>query len=131
MNAFHPATAILVHERDPYWTPELQRRFVNAPVAVRQCDPVAQLDIVRANYASAVIVIDLRDKPTSVLKGLLERDTAGQFDPIIVLADETLADWEWTLRGLGVTSFWTQPPSGRELARLCRTALALTGTTAS
>lgn len=130
MNAFRSQMAILVHERDPYWTPELQRQLANAPIAIRRCERVSELDAVRANYASAVIVIEWRHDAPAIMKWLMDRVAVRPADPLIVLADEAFADWEWTLRGLGVTSFLTQPPSGRDLSRLCRTLLAATDTQA-
>jgi hypothetical protein len=112
------STAILVHEREPYWTPELHRQFADEPVSVRGCSSPADLDGFRTKFNAVVIVVDLASSPSAGLTWLTRRGRVD--DPVVVLASSDLADLEWTLRGIGIASFRTDPISSRELARQCR-----------
>jgi hypothetical protein len=111
------STAILIHEREPHWTPELQRQFADEAVVVRHCSPL-DWDKRRKSYDAVVLIVDLASSDTAGLAWLMRLRMV--VDPMIVLASPELADWEWTLRSLGISSFRTDSLSGSELARQCR-----------
>jgi DNA-binding response OmpR family regulator len=118
------STAILVHEPEPYWTPELQRQFVDEPVTVRGCSSPVELDALRTNYDAVVIVFELASSSlTTWLTWLTRRRIVD--DPVVILGSPELAELEWTFRSAGVASFRIDPISGRELARQCRQWLTL------
>ena len=114
------SAAVLVFERDPYWAPELQRRFHDTAVTVRPCRRLSDLDAVREEFGEAVLILDFSADAMGCLAWLARRLAK---DPLVVLGSPESADLESTLRSLGVTSFQSELIGGADLARLCRRLL--------
>ncbi|HUQ72952.1 MAG TPA: hypothetical protein VM165_25715 [Planctomycetaceae bacterium] len=118
------SAAILVHEREPHWTPELQRQMADDAVVIRACSSLVEVEGISASYPAVVVVLDLHTDATASLAWLTRRWLQNAAEPVVVLGTADTAEWEWTLRGVGVTSFLTDPIAGRDLARLCRQLLS-------
>jgi hypothetical protein len=112
--------AVVVCEREPYWTPELQRQFLGSDVAVRGCRKWGELAPLSRPYARAVEVVDLDASPAEILAGLARRSAEPVPCPLVVLARPRFAELEWVLREAGVQAFYADLVPGDELARCCR-----------
>ena len=120
---------VFVFERSPYWTPELQRQFDPAEIAVRRCRSVA--DIRRLAFPPPgadggdprVILLDLESGPADCLQFLASGLARVHRVPVIVYASRHAADLEWPLREAGAVDVIVEHISGRSMARLCRRLL--------
>jgi hypothetical protein len=121
-----PDAVIAVFERQPYWGPELQRQFVNAPIQVRECRKINDLSPPDEEQVPSLFVIDLTDDLNGCIEwlGTLERDVTGRRS-IIVCARPHHRELEWILRDAGVTVFLSDVIPGDDFARLCRKQLGL------
>ncbi|MDZ4687300.1 MAG: hypothetical protein SH850_19665, partial [Planctomycetaceae bacterium] len=89
---------------------------------------LADVEGISAAFAAVVLVLDLQTDPATCLAWLTRRWLRNAAEPVVVLGTADTAEWEWTLRSVGVTSFLTDPIAGRDLARLCRQLLSATVT---
>ena len=112
--------AIVVFEKRPRWTPELQRQFHGENVIVRSCRSVAAIASVSDVPAVAVIVLSLDAAPADVLRFLENRSRRGDGLAIIVVASARWGELEWRIRELGATDFIVEPVAGDDMARMCR-----------
>jgi DNA-binding response OmpR family regulator len=117
MSAPTQSAAVLVYEREPYWTPELQRRLADEPVVVRSCGRLSDLDVLPAGFDHSVVILDLTADPAGCLAWLARRRANA---PVVALGPSELAELEATFRSVGVTSFQTGAVANGDLARLCR-----------
>lgn len=114
------APEIVVHEKRPRWTPELQRQFMGEAVRVRACWSLADIAPRPADDGPLVAVLDLDAAPAESLH-FLARGTGRPWRlPVLVLASPRMADLEWSVRELGATAFLPADIGGDELATLCR-----------
>ena len=113
-------STVLVCEREPYWAPELQRRFQQSGVTVRGCRKWSEFEELSRPYAEVVQIVDLEETAADCLAGLGRRLRDPRSRPLIVLASPRFAEWEWILREAGVQAFFSEHLSGEELARCCR-----------
>lgn len=111
---------ILIFEKKPRWTPELQRQFADEPVRVRLCPGIPALRQALQSAAGRVLVVmDLESGPAECLQ-FLGRLLPARRWPVLVVASKRTADLEWAVRELGVVQFVPQPISGKRLATVCR-----------
>ncbi len=110
------AATILVLEREPYWTPELQRQFLTTDVKVRGCRKWSELSAAIQSDPSGLSVIDLADFAADCLTGL----AAIHSSRLIVISSPQYAELEFALRDAGAAAFFPDLPTGEQLARCCR-----------
>jgi len=108
---------IIVFEKQPRWTPELQRQFASEAVDVVGCSTSG--DFERRCVNSSVGVVDVDAAPQDCLQLLGRLARTGEFPPIIAIGSEQTAALEWPLREFGVLEFAVDRPTGDHLARLC------------
>ncbi len=113
-------SSIIVCEREPYWTPELQRQFQHTGVAVRGCRHWTEFTELFRGLTRAVQIVDLEHAAADCLTGLVRRQNEPRFWPLIVIASPRFAALEWVLREAGVNAFFSEHPSGEQLALCCR-----------
>lgn len=117
MSLLPQSPAVLVLERDPYWSPELQRRFRDEAVVVRSCRRLGDLDALLTECDAAVVVLVLSADPAGCLAWLARRATEV---PVVVLGSPESVGLEPMFRSVGATSFQAEVIAGGDLARLCR-----------
>ena len=106
--------AVAVFEQRPWWAPELQRQFGDAPVTVRGCRSAA--DALHADVA----VLQFDPAPADVLPALGRIAASGVDRGVIIVASPEWLDLEWTLRELGVDAIVDEQIGGADLAALLR-----------
>ena len=111
---------VIVLERRPRWTPELQRQFADEEVRVRSCRRVADMGPMFDGAPQCVLVLDLDAGAADCLQFLGRRIGRVSSSPIIAIGPGRLAGLEWPVRELGVLAFLPGSISGEELADLCR-----------
>lgn len=116
--------AVLVCEREPYWTPELQRQFHGGDIVVRGCQRWSDLAALSREFSRTVHVIDLEQCAAECLIGLGQRCREAHASPVVVLSSPRLAELENVLREAGAQAFFPELPTGADLARCCRRWLA-------
>ncbi len=110
---------VIVFEKRPRWTPELQRQFVGEDVRVRGCRSLS--DVAQAgNTGGTVAVLDLDAAPADCLQFLGRSIQQRDCTPMIVIGSYRTADLEWNVRELGALAYLHGDCSGEEPARLCR-----------
>jgi len=114
------APVIFVLEREPYWTPELQRQFYASAVQVRGCRKWSELSGLMLSSPQTVAVIDFENYPAECLTGLAARQRLHQSSPLILISSPKYTDLEWVLREAGVVAYFADLPTGDDLARCCR-----------
>ena len=117
---------IIVMERRPRWTPELQRQFVDEDVRVRSCRRTADIERMLGDAPRSILVLDLDAGPAECLQFLGRLIGRACSPPIIAIGPERLAELEWQMRELGVLAFLPGTVSGEELAGLCQRQWGLT-----
>ena len=121
-----PAT-ILVYENAPFWTPELQRQFLNQNVTIRSRHRSRDVKpFLRDNSTELVIVCFENQKADAVgLLGELGRERL--VSCLMILPREDLS-LEWVLRELGAEAVFPEPLQGEHLANHIRRRLAISTT---
>jgi hypothetical protein len=114
------SSTIIVCEREPYWTPELQRQFHGRGVAVKGCRKWSELDALAQGVERVVDIVDVTAFAAECLAALGRRLTEGVARPVIALASPELADLEWAFREGGVAAFFPDLPAPDDLTRCCR-----------
>ena len=144
------SATIIVFEKQPRWTPELQRQFDGDDVRVRGCTTAAdvvhtiaslpkplaaaEFDLTNESPASVIaplrdrlvgtlILLDLASGPADCLQFLGRSLNATDFPPTVVIGSQELADLEWPVRELGALDFLLGHLSGDDLAAICRRQL--------
>ncbi len=113
---------IVVFETQPRWAPELQHQFVDEDVHV----------VGRSTTTDFVVEVESAERPVGLLE--VASDPAGclarigtlnsrALPPVVAVLTRDLADLEWPLRELGVTSVVDEFVPGHELAAVCRRLL--------
>lgn len=115
-------SAILIFERQPRWTPELQRQMTDQDIRIRPCHSPRELSRVLVDYSKAVIILDLAAGAGECLQ-FLRSTKRNENVTSVVIASSDDQDLEWPARELGVTAFLIDPVSGDDLAGLCRDQL--------
>ncbi len=108
------SATILILEREPYWTPELQRQFYGESIRIRGCRKWSEL----ADDIHALVIVNFDEFASECLTGLPRR-THGA-GPLIVIGSSASAELEFVLRDAGASAFFPKLPTGEELARCCR-----------
>ena len=106
---------VVVHERRPRWTPQLQRHLAAEGFRVRGCRSLA--DVAPGRLTPSVAILELEAAPAESLHFLARN--AGSC-PIIVIAGPASAELEWPIRELGATAVVSEDVSPDALANLCR-----------
>jgi DNA-binding NtrC family response regulator len=114
--------AVVVFEKRPRWTPELERRFAGDNVRVRACRSTADIDVLLdAETATAtVLVFDLASAAIECLHYLGRTFDRRRSVPVIVIGAGENAELEWLTREAGAIEFLPEHLGGRDLARICR-----------
>ncbi len=147
------SATVIVFEKQPRWTPELQRQFDDDDIRVRGCTSTADVTRAIASHTSPLVIGDIghsiassanaaaprRDRLVGTLvlldltSGLAEcLQLLGRslkvcdFPPTVVIGNQELADLEWPVRELGAIDFLLGHLSGDELATICRRQLTST-----
>ena len=113
-----PTGDILVFEAQPYWLPELQRRFAGEDQRVRGCSTSRDL-LADADHAGLIVLV-LDQQEAGCLEVLGKLATTGQSPPVICLASEQITDLRWPAFELGATVFLDRLTPSDELLHLCR-----------
>lgn len=121
-----PAPEILVVEREPFWRPELQRRFPDVAVvaweaAERESPAAAEIPAGRGRLL--VITGECLIPRLAEWRPLLTRASL-RGAPVLALLRRGELAWEWPLRELGVTAVLDEFIGGRTLAAACERLLA-------
>ena len=117
-----PRAAVAVLEREPYWSPELQRQLGGDGIYVRTCGGTDDVDRVFSEWPRSLAVIELDVAPAAILAWLAKRSGRAA-QPLLVFSSAVTNELEWTVRELGATSFRRDLVAGRELAMQCRRLL--------
>ncbi|MEX0700617.1 MAG: hypothetical protein WD069_00835 [Planctomycetales bacterium] len=117
MSASVPPPTIVVFEKRPRWTPELQRRLVGEPVHVRGCHSAGD---VPGLAAAACVVLSLENAEGECLQVLGALAAGGADVPVIAIGSERSAGLEWPFRELGAVEFVAEPFIAEDIARICR-----------
>jgi hypothetical protein len=111
---------VVVFEKRPRWTPELQRQFAGKNVGVRTCHAIADVEVAPRESQRAAVILDLEAAPADVLRYLGNRSGRGFSPPAIVVATARWSELEWRVRELGAIEFLFGTVTGVEMAELCR-----------
>ena len=111
---------IAVHERRPWWAPQLQHRFVVGDIAVRTYTLIQ--DVIGAR-PELVIVADSGDGSVAVNAMAELRNRRCDAFVAVIVANELRAA-EWRLRELGASAVLTDDVGADALAAVCDRALA-------
>ena len=111
---------ILVFEKQPWWTPELQRQFNETGLPIRMATSRTRLLEMLAAAESPLIVMVFDDAPADCLQTLSVLKAKAQTVPIVVLASIESAELECPVRELGADGFVARHVTGDELASICR-----------
>ena len=114
-----PATVIVV-ERRPRWTPELQRQFINEDVRVRSVRSTADVLEALERTPKCVVLLDFDSALAECLQFLGRWIGPVPFLPIVVVGSQRTASLEWVVRDLGALEFFADVPAGEDIVRLCR-----------
>jgi DNA-binding NtrC family response regulator len=120
---FMANATVLVFEKRPRWTPELQRQFAGHNVSVRNCHSLADVNARLQEARQPVAILDFDAAPADVLQFLGKQAGFGSAPPTIVLASAHWAELEWRIRELGAVDFIVGPLPGQHMADLCRRQL--------
>ena len=112
--------AILVCEPEPYWTPELQRRFLGTQITVRGCRKWSELEELSRSYEEAVRVVDFSPVASACLAGMAAASTSRARQALLLLVSAEAEELEWALRDGGAEAVFPDRISAEELARFCR-----------
>ncbi len=114
-----PATVIVV-ERRPRWTPELQRQFVDEDVRVRSVRSTADVLEAVERAPKCVVLLDFDSAPAECLQFLGRWIGLVPFLSIVVVGSQRTASLEWVVRELGALEFFADVSAGEDIVRLCR-----------
>ncbi len=111
---------LIIFEAEPYWQPELQRRFLSENVEIGACRSIGDLKarVIAAPFDG--VVLDLAADAGGSLRWLSWLDERGGKLPTIVVAAAEHADWEWSVREAGATAFVNEFIGGHQMAAVCR-----------
>lgn len=113
------AAEVAVLERRPWWTPELQRQFLNEPVRVRSGRGLRDLAGLLTPPPD-VLIIEFELAPAGCLQWLGQRSGEAAHVPVVVIGTSRTAELEWLVRELGATEVVLDTVPGHLLAGLCR-----------
>jgi DNA-binding response OmpR family regulator len=108
---------VVVCEKRPRWTPELQREFHNEAVRVRCCRSANEVERTLRQLNADLLLLDLEVGPGACLQLL---GAAARRVTTIVVGSRQTAELEWSMRELGAATFLPETLPGHELAHLCR-----------
>lgn len=111
---------VLVLEKRPRWTPELQRQFADEKVRVRSAQCAADLRSFDGRPISGPIILDLGSAAEDCLTFLAECIPAIFGCAAIVIGSQETENLEWAMRDAGVIAFLSPFVSGEDLAAVCR-----------
>lgn len=109
---------IVVCERQPYWTPALQRELLSEPFHVRGCPSLRELDRLISTHPKAMVVMDLEADSAGCLAWLSTHVTRPV--PSIICGSPSTSGLEPLCRELGALSFLPDYIPRSEMAALCR-----------
>ena len=120
---------IALLEAKPRWGPELQRQFLRSAIEIRECRTIDDLFRTPIQAPAGLFLVDL----DSFIEDLLAEFTSKQGRnsapwPVVGIASESLAPFEWILRDAGLAEFLPSTMTGEELSRVCRRQLGLKST---
>lgn len=119
-------TTVLVFEKKPCWTPELQRQFLDGSVTVRSCRSTRDLTALVNEFPESPVVIDLEAGTADCLQWLTSFVPHGDRPIVLVVGSHQTADLEWPLREAGATEFFPDHLTGDQLAHWCRRQWSVT-----
>jgi hypothetical protein len=112
--------AILVCEPEPYWTPELQRRFLGTQITVRGCRKWSELETLSRSYGRAVRLVDFHAVAVDCLPGMAREADSAAPQPLLLLVDAETAELEWVLREGGAGAVLSDRIPADDLVQICR-----------
>lgn len=115
---------IAVHEQQPWWAPQLQRRFAQSDVAVRTC--IRMQAAIEARPHVTIVVAS--DDGTAAAHGLAELQRSGIGTFVVAIVPEDLRDAEWRLRELGAAVVLADDAGAETVADVCRWVLRTAAT---
>lgn len=110
---------IAVHEEQPWWAPQLQRRFAQGDVAVRTC---VRVEDAVDSRPDAMIVVACGDG-TAAVRCLAELQRSGVQAFVVAIIPADLRTAEWRLRELGADAVVGDDVGADAVADVCRWAL--------
>jgi hypothetical protein len=116
--------AVVVCEREPYWTPELQRQFLGERVTVRGCRKWSELVTLSQEFETALRIVDFDFIAAECLAGMAHDAASVNRQPLLLLVTGERAEFEWPLRDGGADAVLSNRIAADELARYCRRWLA-------
>ena len=111
--------AVVVFEKRPRWTPELERRFVGENVRVRACRATADIEELLDAETATVLVFDLASVAIECLHYLGRTFDRRRSVPVVVIGAGENAELEWLTREAGAIEFLPEHLGGKDLARIC------------
>src|SRR4051794_34618858 len=105
-------STIIVFERKPRYTPELQRQFWGGRVGVRACSSIADVGRLRESNPGAVLLLELEAAPAEILQFLGGNVGRAADGPVFVVGSARMAALEWRVRELGAAEFIIEPIGG-------------------
>ena len=121
-----PATTIVVCEKRPRWTPELQRQFLEDDVHVRGCRSIDDVESICRDLDAQPLILDFEIGAAECLQFLGRYVGTPLLECVIVIGSRPTADLEWSVRELGALEFVPEFISGSDLARICRRQFGVT-----
>ena len=117
---------IALLEAKPHWGPELQRQFLRSAIEIRECRTIDDLFRVPNQAPAALLLVDLDCFVNDLLAEFTSKQASTSAGwPVIGIASESLAPFEWILRDAGLAEFLPSTITGDELSRVCRRQLGL------
>lgn len=106
----------MVFEREPWWAPELRRRFQGDDIRVRHCIDLSSVTTAAACARDCLVVVGLRGLERECTELLRHHSRLRT----LVVAGPDHDDLELPFREAGVLSFTAEPLSGEDLAARIR-----------
>lgn len=114
---------IVVLEKRPHWTPELQRQFLSEKVRVRLVTSSAALSELADDASVVLLAIDGAER--ECLQVMTDLITCRRQVATIAIGSRRTAELENAFRELGVHVFFADHIMGQDVAAACRRQLAL------
>jgi len=115
--------AVLILEKTPFWSAELNRQFLDEPVSIRVRNQVQDVFSLLASNTVKILIIGVEIELDSVLRLLTDLSQSfPEVQTLVLLSTENL-ELEWSLREVGVSEIIPAPVSGDQLKQILRRRL--------
>lgn len=116
-------TGVVVLERNPYWGPELKRRYAGMPIFVHECRSSLDLVSAVATYEKAVVVLAIDSSPADCLNWMTRRLLRGDETSVIAVVSVNMSSLEWAIREAGAVEVVCDDIGGCALSQICLRAI--------